>query len=207
MTRKLLISIALSVLITTLSACKVSAQNTARVNARTSTDSAITLEEQIMLRQNQRETERNQIKEDFRKNLAAIKDQAKKAIMERVNAKIMMINMVQTDKLTDALYKLQIFVDRVSGSATGTAKLEDITTAKEAMDIAGKAIAVQAEKNYTIIIADESTLKANAGSTVNQFRKDIMEVRRLLLEAKKAVMKLFSAKAAVIKNATNSANF
>jgi len=56
-----------------------------------------------------------------------------------------------------------------------------------------------------MIITDDSTLKITAGTTVSQFRQDLLGVYNLVLNARQTVQKLYIIKVPVNNTATNSA--
>lgn len=129
-------------------------------------------------------------REEFKIKLQVIKDQRKKLLVERIDARIAEVNKNQTTRFTDNLNKLQTFLDRFSKLATGTAALADITKAQTAINTARNAVDAQAAKTYTITITDDLTLKFNAGKTMSQFRLDLVAVHKLVIDAKQAVQKL-----------------
>lgn len=133
-------------------------------------------------------------REEFKIRLQTIKDQRKKLLVERIDAKIAEVNKNHTAKYTETLNRLQTFLDKFNNSATEAGKLSDvlanITAAQTAIDTARKAVDAQAAETYTMAITDDSTLKLNAGKTMSQFRHDLVAVHKLVIDAKQAVQKL-----------------
>jgi len=182
-------------------------------NAQTATNAASKLKQQTQLTQEQknagvlkeiREEARVAIqakKEEFKAKLQVIKDQKKRALAERINTKILEANKKQTEKFTDALNRLQGFLDKISKSAANQTVASDIAATQTAIDIVKTAVEAQAEKTYTMTITDDSALKLNVGVSVSQLRQDLMAIYKLVIDVKQAVQKLNTDK----KEATSSA--
>lgn len=162
--------------------------------AQTATNSASGLKERMQLLQADKKAAISAKREEFKLRLQAIKDQRKKLLMERIDAKIAEVNKNQTDRYTEALNKLQSFLDKFNKSATEAGKLSDvladITAAQTAIDTARTAVDAQAANTYAITITDDLTLKVNAGKIMSQFRLDLVAVHKLVVDAKQAVQKL-----------------
>lgn len=145
----------------------------------------------------QRKDAAQQKREEFKTRLQAIKDQKKKAAVERIDIKIANTNEVHTVRFTSILAKLQSILDRVSqktedAKANGkdtTALDSSIVNAQAAIDSAKTAVSAQAAKTYAIQISDEANLRNSVGTTVSQFRKDLRDVHKAVVEAKQAVQK------------------
>lgn len=210
MARKIL-SIILPVILLIILAPSANAiySTTQSAQATTATDSATKLKQQMQLMQNTAKTQvqaENQVRrEEFKEQVAIIKNQAKKALVEKIDTKLMEVNSVHTSRYTAILNTLQSFLDKSSKTATGTAMLVDIKAAQTAIDAAKTAVKTQSEKDYIITISDETTLRTNTGTIVSQFRLDLMAVHKLVIDAKQAVQKLNTYKEQIRKEATNSA--
>lgn len=193
----------------------------ATVNAQTTTGSAQTtaakLKEQLQTLQDQKKTAVGQIRadtkaaidakrEEFKTRIATIKDQRKKALAERIDAKLATVNANHTAKFLDALARFQAFLDKAKQSTTDATVLAAAATAQTAIDTAKAAVEAQALKTYTMEVTDDATLKINAGTVVSQLRLDLMAVHKLVVDAKQAVQKLRTDNAMIKKEATNSAN-
>jgi hypothetical protein len=215
MTRKLLVLLFPLLLIVFVPS--VSALNATTESAQTTTtDPGTKLKQQMKLIQDQKKDTLTQVRndakallqtkrEEFKARVLTIKDQAKKALIERIDGRIAEVNKNQTDKFIDVLNKLQVFIDRANGTASDTAKLTDTTVAQNMINSARTAVTAQAEKSYTMMITDDAALKVNAGTTVSQFRHDLIAVHKLVQDAKQAVQKLFINKEIIRKDATSSA--
>lgn len=193
---------------------------TPNVNAQTSTSTnsaASRLKQQRMeLKQSIKDTvqakreEAKQImktrREEFSVKLQTIKDEKKKTMVERIDAKLSEINTKHTDRFTEVLGKLQEHLDKISQSVTEKKVLEDIKTAQAAIDEAKTAVENQAAKTYVIQITNETALRLNVGTTTSQLRKDLMSTHKLVVDAKQAVQALRKDNVMMKKEATSSAN-
>lgn len=177
----------------------------ANAQINTSTDSAGRLKQQIQELREQKKTVKQQIKdsvaakrEEFNAKLQTIKDQKKKALVERIDAKLANANVKHTDRFMHVLSNLQTILDKIS---------EDIdkTEAQPAIDAAKLAVENQAAKTYTITISTERALRSDVGTVTSQLRLDLMATHKTVADAKQAVQAL-RANAQMKKEATNSAN-
>lgn len=180
----------------------VNAQTSTTNNSQTATDAASRLKEQMRLVKDQKRVElKQQIKdtvaakreavkntvavrkEEFKAKLAIIKDKRKKALVERIDAKLTNTNIKHTDRFTQVLSNLQIILDKISEDA-------DKTVAQSAIDAAKAAVETQAAKTYTITISAENSLKPDVGAVTSQLRQDLMITHKLVVDAKQAVQAL-----------------
>ncbi|MDP3726865.1 MAG: hypothetical protein Q8Q96_00950 [bacterium] len=168
----------------------------------------------------QRKDAAQQKREEFKTRLQTIRDEKKKAAVERIDTKIANMNEVQTVRFTTVLTKLQSILDRVSqkvkaaeanGKDTALADAA-IADAQAAIDKAKAAVSAQAAKTYIIQISDEAALRNSVGATTSQFKKDLRDVHKLIIDAKQAVQntvrelaKVASAKGVNPNSATGGA--
>lgn len=144
-------------------------------------------------------------REEFKTKLEAIRDQKKKALIERVDAKLAEVNKKYTSKFLEVLTGLQGFLDKIKQSTTNTTFQANVLIAQTAIDTAKTAVEAQAEKSYTMMITDETTLKLNAGAALSQLRQELMAVHKLVVDSKQAIQKLNTDKEFLKKEATSSA--
>lgn len=136
----------------------------------------------------------------FKKTLKLFKDKKKAETTERIDAKILSVNLERTDKLADALDKLQLILDRIvskgaeaKNQGKDTSSLDAaIANAKTAIMSAQDLVSAQAGKQYIINATSEATLKFNVGDVVSSFRTDLANVHKSVINAKQAVMKAAS---------------
>lgn len=153
----------------------------------------------------QRKEAAQQKKEEFKTRLQTIRDERKKATVERIDTKIANMNKNHTERFVTVLNKLQSVLDRVS-QKTAQARTNDkdttsaeaaIASAQAAIEAANAAVSAQAAKSYAIQISNEATLRNSVGTTTSQFRKDLKDVHKTVVEAKQAVQKALSELAKV----------
>jgi len=190
-------------------------------SAQTTSDSATRLKQQLQEIQAQRKTAVSEIKqeaktkrvelkkqiretvrakrEEFKVKLQAIKDEKKRALVNRIDAKLIAVNTKHTDRFTQVLSNLQIILDKIT---------EDIdkTEAKNAIDAAVLAVENQAAKTYTIEISTETALRSDVGTVTSQLRQDLVATHKLVVDAKQAVQALRAENAMIKKEATSSAS-
>lgn len=132
----------------------------------------------------------------FKLNLGLIKDTVKQQLTEKINTKIDDLNRKFTGKFVEALDKLSAILSRLSDKADAAktsgkdtlAVEKAITSAQNAIDAAKTAVLAQAGKTYVLQVSSDSTLKLTVGASVSQFERDILTVRKLVIDAKQAVM-------------------
>lgn len=142
----------------------------------------------------------------FKKNIKLFRDQAKAEIAQRIDGKILSVNLERTNKLADALDKLQSVLDRIEqkgqdAKAQGkdTSVLDAaIVNAKTAIASAQALVLSQAGKQYVINATGEATLKSEVGSIVRSFRTDLAGVHKSVVDAKHSVKKAASELARIV---------
>ena len=146
------------------------------------------------------------LKVQFRERLNTIKDTRKKAVVQKINDDIAVKNKKHTDKFNEVLARLQAFLNKISLEAKDSKTLSDIKSAQAKIDAAKSAVASQATKEYTIEITDETTLRNDVGTTISQFRVDLKQVHKVVVDEKQAVQNLRTDKTLMKKEASSSAN-
>lgn len=213
--RKLLVLLFLPLFLSIFIAA-ANAEDSTTNSAQTTSSPAFRLREQAKLIEEQKNAAITKIKdearamiqakrEEFKVKLQTIKDQKKKALTERIDTKLANVNKIQMEKFSEALTRLQGFLDKASASAASPTIPNDITLAQVAINSAKSAVEVQAARSYTMNIVDEATLRISAGTIISQFRQDLSAVHKLVIDAKQAVKKLYPNKVEIKKEATGSA--
>ena len=144
-----------------------------------------------------RQAARQEARAEYQAKLAKIKDERKKAIVDKIDNRITTTNKNVTDRMTLALEKLTSYLTRITertsalkAAGTNTASAESaIITAQTAITTAKTAVAAQAIKQYVITLGEESTLKSTIGTTISQFRQDLAATHKTVQDAKFAVVK------------------
>lgn len=144
-------------------------------------------------------------KDLFKERLQTIKDARKRLLTQTLDEKIAAANAKHTARFSDVLTRLQEALDKIKPDVKDPKILSDIKTAQSKIDLAKAAVTSQAAKVYTIEITDEATLRKNVGATISQFRKDLMQVHKLVVDAKQAVQALRRDKSMLKREASSSA--
>lgn len=135
-------------------------------------------------------------REQFKAQLAAIKDAKKKQILSLLDTKIAAVNKRRTTHMTNALTRLQQILDKITERAA-TAKTQGmnttavdqaVATAETAMTTAQTAVTTQTGKDYVISVPDETRAKAAVGQTIDSLHTDLRTTRQSVLAAKQAVL-------------------
>jgi len=204
MTRKLLYIIFPLLLLVIVSNANAQTAATTR-SVESAATKASNLKLQVQQLRDQGKTTVQVAKDEFRTRLLLVKDQVKQKLVEKIDGKITQVNLDKTTKFILTLDRLQTFVDRFGKAATGTAALADVAAAQSAINTARTAVETQKLKTYTITITSDTALKINVGVVVSQFRKDLISVYKLVVDAKQAVQKLNTNREMIRREATGSA--
>jgi hypothetical protein len=204
MTRKLLYTIFPLILLVFISNANAQAVVTTG-SVESAATKASNLKLQVQQLRDQRKTTVQAAKEEFKARLLLIKDQVKQKLVERIDGKITQVNLDKTTKFILTLDRLQAFVDKFGKMATGTAALADVAAAQTAINTARTAVETQKLKIYTITITSDTALKINVGVVLSQFRRDLISVYKLVVDAKQAVQKLNTDKGLIKREASSSA--
>lgn len=137
-------------------------------------------------------------REEFKEKLQEIKNEKKRALVERIDTKISSVNTNRTTQMSTVLEKLNSILSRLiekvntaktaGGNETTLAEVA-ITQAQSALSTAKASVASQASKQYDIqVSSEEGVLRTNVGSTVSQFEKDLRTTHKTVVDAKQALM-------------------
>lgn len=141
-------------------------------------------------------TQMKEAREEWRQKLASIQDEKKRLIVERIDEKIVDFNKKHATRFEEVLEKLQSILDKIKEKAKDlksegentTALNTAVLSAQKAIDAAETAIDKQEVKEYEIQISTEDTLRLTVGTTVSQFRRDLRDTHKAVVDAKQAVM-------------------
>ncbi len=145
-------------------------------------------------------------RDQFKERLQTIKDAGKRNLTARLDSNIALVNKKHTDRFSGILTKLQTFLNKISSEVTDAKTLLLAKDAQTKIDLASEAVASQGAKVYTIDITTETNLRTNVGTTISQFRNDLTQTYKLVIDAKQAVQNLRTDKVMMKKEATGSAN-
>jgi len=124
---------------------------------------------------------REQKKADLKIEIAKIKDENKKVIVENITTSIQKVNENAVSRFTETITKIEnALISIESRTDKATAESIDVSTirplitqAETSISAARAAIAVQAGKVYTIQITDQTNLKTTLEATRDQMKSDI----------------------------------
>ena len=136
-----------------------------------------------------------QKKATFKVQLENLTDEQKKALAEKLDAKLETLNTNRTTRMTEKITKLNEILAKLEEkkilAETNGQNVSSVTAAiaagEQAIVAAETAIAAQAAKDYTAQVTDESTLKVNFGAVVKQLRADLNITHKTVIAAKEAV--------------------
>lgn len=143
-----------------------------------------------------KEKERIATKEAVLKaKLEKFKDKKRAEIADRVNTNLNRINQKQTEQMLKHLDRMSTILGKLEERVRkGTPDIKDVTLAKAAIASAKGSIAaatasvkLQAEKDYTIAVSSEGTVRKDAQKTRVQLHNDLKAVRVQVIGAKQAV--------------------
>jgi len=129
---------------------------------------------------------------DFKLKLQTIRDTKKRALVERIDTKTSTFNKKMTDKMTSALtkmsnllIKIQEDADTISSNGQNIQNLNTlIAVAQNTITTAQETVSAQAAKEYVATIDSEDSLRVDIGQTVSQFRNDIKDTYKTVINAK-----------------------
>ena len=121
-------------------------------------------------------------REEFKEKLQTVRDERKKKIVERADAKLTEINKRRTDAMVRHLDKMGEILAKVK------VRGGDTTAAEAAVVEARSAVAAQAAKTYTITVSTEDKLRINVGETMKVLTTDLRNLHEgKIVPARKAV--------------------
>lgn len=134
-------------------------------------------------------------REQFRVKLQTIRDEKKKAIVERIDQQIVNLNTIRTTIMLRHLTKIEEILNKVEArtnevAATGkdvAAVRTAITKARDAIAAARTAVNAQVGKTYTINITTEASLGSAVATARKQFASDLLAAHKTVVAARKSV--------------------
>ena len=220
-------AILISILVTILLVPSVNAQSNSSTDSANTNKSTLLMERKenlqelellIKKRQDAKRLEIQIKRNEFKANIAKLRDERKAKIVVNIDNRLTTLNQKAIDKLTKGIERLQTLLDKFS-SRIETAKTEGIDTseadaaiiiADKAIEDAKLAVADQAANVYVAEIVDENTLKESVGDVMSKLRADLKATFDIVKIAKVKVMDVARASAKIrkeneTKNATQSA--
>lgn len=117
--------------------------------------------------------------------LQTFRDLKKASAAARINDNLNRINDKQTQQMLKHLDKMSTILGKLETRVNqGTAA---IASAGASIASASAVVRAQSEKDYTIQVTSESTVKQDAQNTRTKLHTDLQTVRKLVIDAKQAV--------------------
>lgn len=159
------------------------------------------LSDQVMARNERLATRAAELKA----KLAKFKDKAKAQRLDAINNNLNTVNVNfisamqnNLNRISEALTKLKTKATEAESAGKDVSSLKsDIVKVEAAWTAADTALKAQMEKDYTVTVNTESTIKADAQSARNTLRTDLKIVHDSIIAARQSL-------ASAIKNALSS---
>lgn len=148
---------------------------------------------------------------ELSKKLAKFKDKVKAKRVENINANLNNINSRRTSQMQAVLQKIANILERIKtktqdGASAGkdvTAINAGISNLEKEWAEADAAVKAQADKDYSIVVNTESTVKADASLARDSLRTDLQATHNQVVEAKQALAKALSTALSSLKGGNN----
>lgn len=149
---------------------------------------------------------------ELRKKLEKFKDKAKANRVEAINNNLNTVNEKRTNQMREALKKIANVLERIKAkTAEAGSAGKDVSAINAAITNLGKewaeadaAVKAQAEKDYSITVNSESTVKADAMIARNSLHTDLQATHTQLVEARQALAKALSTALSSLKGGNTS---
>lgn len=134
---------------------------------------------------------------ELKQKLANFRDQRKATLAEKINTNLTKINQNRVDHFNKVLDVMSGILDKVSEKASKDASASAATSdaqkaiedAKTAIQQARANVTTQSERDYTIQVNSETTVRADAKAARDKLVKDLKDTTQTVVDAKKAVAK------------------
>jgi len=154
----------------------------------------------------------------LKSKLDGFRDRKKATAAARINTNLNNINAKQTEMMQKHLDVMTAILNKLENRVNeGKPDIKDSTAAKtaianarSAISSASAAVTAQSQNDYTIQVTTESKVRLDALSQREQLYKDIMALRKLIIETKRSVINAIrvarAEKPETEKEATESGN-
>lgn len=133
--------------------------------------------------------DRQVAREEFKQKLAALKDQRKQAIVEKIDTTMQQINSRRTTQMNAALTHLSEILNRITDKAgDDPSAASAITNAQTAITTAKQAVEKQQAKEYIITITNEETLGQAVRTAIQKLQADLEATHATVKTAQQAVI-------------------
>jgi len=175
----------------------------ARINTLTST---------AMPAMGQTTASKGAIMQRFRDEIKTIKDERKKALVQRISDRISEINTRLTTRMTNSLNRMTALLTNLKTKSSelktagkDTAALDAaITSAETAITNAQALVNSQSQKTYSADIISDTSVKSPIAQMFSQFKIDILAAYNAVVSARQAVANALSEHAK-LEGGTNTA--
>ncbi|MBI2622101.1 hypothetical protein HYW66_00500 [Candidatus Microgenomates bacterium] len=143
----------------------------------------------------------------LKERLTVFKDQHKAQAVERVNKNLNLVNDKRVAAMRKHLQRMSELLNKLNNRVnTAKAGGKDVSEAQAAMASASASMAeasaaldLQADKDYSLSVASESAVSQEAKTARDTLHTDLQNVRKLVVEAKQALMNAFRVAATSLK--------
>ena len=139
----------------------------------------------------------------LKKALQRFRDQKKAVIVQRVNDTLAMINKNRTDMMKKHLQTMTDILTRLENRVNQPATQEAITQAKTAIQNASQSVDTQSQKEYTIVVSSESTVKTDAQTARQNLFTDLKTTHQQVVDARQALVNAIEVAAQAMKDNKN----
>lgn len=165
-----------------------------------------TRREEFQVRKEERMASIAARKQEVKTRIATIRDEKKRAALERIEEKLNKINERRTnhflkvlERLAEILAKIQFRADRAETNGKNVSSVNTaIATAEAAIDTAETAVNAQADKVYELTVDDETTARNDAGAAIKKLQEDLRATREFIHKARTAVFDALKALTRVV---------
>jgi exonuclease VII large subunit len=150
----------------------------------------------------------------FKQRIQDIKDEKKKAIVEKIDDHVATANARLTTKMNNALTRMTSILNELQQRSTSlkangkdtTAVDAAITDAQKAITDAQTAVNGQSQKEYSANIVSDAGIRSAIGQMVSTFRNDITATHKAVVDAKQAIVKVLTMLSTLTDSGDNSAS-
>lgn len=130
---------------------------------------------------------------ELKNKLQTFKNKVKAETAQRVSDNLNKINSNRVNEMNGNLQKMNIILAKLETLPGAASASTQIASASAAIAIAQAAVTAQSQKDYTIAVTTESTVKADVKKMRDQLMADLQVDRKLVVDAKKSLVNAVAA--------------
>lgn len=130
---------------------------------------------------------------ELKTKLQNFKNKVKADTAQRVNDNLNRINSNRVAEMSGNIQKMNNILAKLEALPGATSASAQIASAGAAIAAAQSAVTAQSQKNYTIQITTEATVRADVKKMRDQLMTDLQADRKLIVDAKKALVNAVAA--------------